>query len=94
MLIGAFPDLQFTTDFMVAEGDMVTAFNTVKGTHRGEFMGIPGTEKAFSVSNADACRFTDTGLICEHWGLIECRPSMRATRRRSRIMSDVTARRT
>jgi hypothetical protein len=77
MLIGAFPDLQFTTDFMVAEGDMVTAFSTVKGTHSGEFMGIPATERAFSVRNADACRFTDTGLICEHWGLIDVASMMR-----------------
>ena len=41
MLIGAFPDLRLTTTFMVAEGDMVTSFNTVQGTHRGEFMGSP-----------------------------------------------------
>lgn len=77
MLIGAFPDLTFTTKFMVAEGDMVTAFNTVRGTHRGEFMGIPASEKAFSVNNADACRFTDTGLIAEHWGLIDVASMMR-----------------
>ena len=71
MLIGAFPDLQFKTSFMIAEGDMVTAFNTVSGTHQGEFMGIAATGRAFSVNNADACRFTDAGLICEHWGLID-----------------------
>jgi steroid delta-isomerase-like uncharacterized protein len=70
MLIAAFPDLQFTTSFMVAEGDMVGAFNSVQGTHRGEFMGIPATGKSFAVTNADFCRFTDDGLIAEHWGLI------------------------
>ena len=31
MLIGAFPDLRFTTDFMVAEDDMVTAFTKIEG---------------------------------------------------------------
>ncbi len=77
MLIGAFPDLRFTTTFMVAEGDMVTSFNTVEGRHRGEFMGIPPTENSFSVNNAEACRFTDTGLICEHWGLIDVASMMR-----------------
>ena len=25
----------------------------------------------------DACRFTDTGLICEHWGLIDVASMMR-----------------
>ncbi len=52
-LIVAFPDLRFATEFMVAEGDMVVAFTTIQGTHRGEFMGIPATEKPFIVNNAE-----------------------------------------
>lgn len=76
-LIAAFPDLHFTTQFMVAEGDMVTAFTTIEGTHRGEFMGIPPTEKPFSVNNADACRFTEEGMICEHWGVVDLASMMR-----------------
>lgn len=77
MLIGAFPDLQFATEFMVAEGDMVSAFTTVQGTHRGEFMGIPPTGKSFAVKNADSCRFTSDGLICEHWGIVDVAAMMR-----------------
>ena len=77
MLIGAFPDLRFTTDFMVAEDDMVTAFTKIEGTHHGEFMGIPPTGKSFSINNADACRFTDDGLICEHWGVVDLASMMR-----------------
>jgi steroid delta-isomerase-like uncharacterized protein len=77
MLIAAFPDLEFTTEFMVAEGDMVGAFASVHGTHRGEFMGIPPTGKSFTISNADFCRFTDDGLIAEHWGLVDIASMMR-----------------
>ena len=77
MLIAAFPDLRFTTQFMVAEDDMVAAFTTVEGTHRGEFMGIPPTEKTFTVNNADVCRFTDDGMICEHWGIVDLSSMMR-----------------
>ncbi len=77
MLIAAFPDLKFTTDFMVAEGDMVSAFTSVQGTHRGEFMGIPATNKSFTVNNADTCRFTSDGLICEHWGIVDIAAMMR-----------------
>ena len=77
MLLGAFPDLRFATDFMVAEGDMVVAFTSIHGTHRGEFMGIPATENSFTVNNADACRFTDDGLICEHWGVVDIASMMR-----------------
>ena len=77
MLIGAFPDLRFTTDLMVAEGDMVGAFSNVQGTHRGEFMGIPPTGNSFTISNTDFCRFTDDGLIAEHWGLVDMASMMR-----------------
>jgi steroid delta-isomerase-like uncharacterized protein len=77
MLIAAFPDLTFTTEFMVAEGDMVGAFSSVHGTHRGEFMGVPPTGNAFTITNADFCRFTDDGLIAEHWGLVDIASMMR-----------------
>lgn len=77
MLIGAFPDLRFTTDLMVAEGDMVGAFTRVQGTHRGEFMGIPPTGNSFTISNTDFCRLTDDGLIAEHWGLVDMASMLR-----------------
>jgi steroid delta-isomerase-like uncharacterized protein len=77
MLIAAFPDLRFSTELMLADGDMVAAFAKVSGTHRGEFMGMPPTGASFTVNNADFCRFTDDGLVCEHWGLIDTAAMMR-----------------
>ena len=71
MLIGAFPDLRFTTELIVADNDLASAFTQVSGTHQGEFMGSPATGRSFLVHNADFCRFTDDGQICEHWGLID-----------------------
>jgi predicted ester cyclase len=69
LLTGAFPGLRFTTALIVAGNDLVSAFTKVSGTHQGEFTGIAATGRTFLVSNADFCRFTDDGLICEHWGL-------------------------
>ena len=77
MFIAAFPDLRFTPHFMVADGDMVVSYNTVQGTHRGAFMGAPATGNSFSVINADFCRFTDEGLIAEHWGVFDMGAMMR-----------------
>ena len=77
MLIGAFPDLRFTTELMVADNDLASAFTRVSGTHQGEFMGSPATGRSFLVHNADFCRFTDDGLICEHWRLIDTASLMR-----------------
>jgi steroid delta-isomerase-like uncharacterized protein len=69
--IAAFPDLGFDNEHMVAEGDLVAAYNSMHGTHQGEFMGIPPTGKPFSVYATDICRFTDGGLIAEHWGVFD-----------------------
>ena len=48
MLRSAFPDLKATIDDILAEGDKVAARMTWRGTHKGEFMGIPPTGKSVS----------------------------------------------
>jgi steroid delta-isomerase-like uncharacterized protein len=77
MFIDAFPDLSFRNEHMVAEGDLVAAHNVMAGTHQGPFMGIPATGKSFSVPASDVCRFTDDGLIAEHWGVFDMGSLMR-----------------
>ena len=41
----AFPDGHMAIDDLVVEGDKVVARYTLTGTHKGEFMGIPATNK-------------------------------------------------
>jgi predicted ester cyclase len=41
MLRTAFPDLHFTIEELIAEGDIVAGRLTMRGPHRGPFMGIP-----------------------------------------------------
>lgn len=64
----AFPDMRATIENLVAQGDMVAARLVVTGTHRGDFAGIPPTEKQVSVQVFDLCRVID-GKMTEHWGL-------------------------
>ena len=45
MYRSAFPDLQFTVEDQIAEGDMVATRWTGRGTHKGELRGIPATGK-------------------------------------------------
>jgi predicted ester cyclase len=42
----------------------------MKGTQRGEFMGIAATGKTISVSTIDIVRFID-GKAVEHWGVTD-----------------------
>ncbi|HLZ61519.1 MAG TPA: ester cyclase [Ktedonosporobacter sp.] len=46
----AFPDLEWTIEDQVAEGDTVAVSFVWRGTHQGEFLGIPPTGKRVTVS--------------------------------------------
>jgi steroid delta-isomerase-like uncharacterized protein len=61
----AFPDLKFTIEGQIAEGDQVATRLTVRGTHLGEFMGIPATGKQMAVSGVSIWRLADGKLVNE-----------------------------
>jgi steroid delta-isomerase-like uncharacterized protein len=63
----AFPDVQMSVDYMVAEGDKVVARVSVSGTHQGEFLGIDPTGNQVAITGLDVLRIVD-GKIVEHWG--------------------------
>jgi len=58
--------LRVTVEDMIAEGDKVVARYVAHGTPQGDFMGIPATGKAFTMTAIDILRFED-GKIAEHW---------------------------
>jgi len=62
----AFPDLQFTTEEVIAEGDKVVTRWTLRGTHRGEFMGLPPTGKQVTWSGINITRLV-AGKAVEDW---------------------------
>jgi predicted ester cyclase len=66
----AFPDLQVTGDEMIGEGDRLAVRSTQRGTHQGDFMGIPATGKKVEVSNYDFVRF-ENDLAVERWDAID-----------------------
>ncbi len=66
MMHGAFPDIHYTIDDMVAEGDRIAARWTLRGTHAGEFLGIPATGKQVTVEGIHILRFA-SGQIVECW---------------------------
>ena len=63
----AFPDLQATLDLEIADGEKVVHRLTVRGTHKGEFQGIPATDKRVMWTETHILRFAN-GVVVEHWG--------------------------
>lgn len=63
---GAFPDMQFTIDRMIAEGDRVMDQGRARATHSGAFAGIPATHKPVDFTFTDWYRIAN-GKIVEVW---------------------------
>ena len=62
----AFPDLEAHVDDLVAADDKVAVRLTLRGTHDGEFQGIPATGRAIDYVSHEFYRVED-GLIAEEW---------------------------
>lgn len=62
----AFPDLRITIEDMIAEGDRVVVRFTYRGTHTGDFMGIPPTGKQVAVPEIGIMRVVN-GKVREEW---------------------------
>lgn len=70
MFRSAYPDLRFDIDDLLLEGDKVVIRAMIRGTQKGEFMGIPPTGKQIAVQTIDIVRIRD-GQATEHWGVTD-----------------------
>ena len=63
----AFPDMHYTVEELVAEGDTVAVRVTMSGTHRGPgpLQGMPPTGRSVRVAQMHFIRFRD-GKVVEH----------------------------
>ena len=66
----AFPDLECTIPYLVANGTSVAADLAYHGTHRGEFMGLAPTNKHVRAGELWYCQVVDGKIkyvrICEY----------------------------
>ena len=62
----AFPDVHFTIEDQIAEGDKVVTRWTSRSTHKGELMGIPATGKKTVSTGITISKFAD-GKVIESW---------------------------
>jgi steroid delta-isomerase-like uncharacterized protein len=65
MMRGGFPDIQWTLEEMVAEGDKVAARFIMRGTHQGTFFGVPPSGKKIAVQAMNFYRLSDGKFVEE-----------------------------
>ena len=64
-----FPDVQFTTEDMVVEGDKAAVHWKSRGTHKGQFWGIAPTGKQVTMAGISIIRIS-SGKIREEAGYL------------------------
>jgi len=66
MLRAAFPDLHYTVEEQITEGDKVVTRYTASGTHQSELMGIAPTGNRVEITGISITRI-ENGKIEEIW---------------------------
>ncbi len=74
--ITAFPDLRLTIEDIVGENEKLAVAWTISGTHKGEFMGIPATNKKVSVDGITInhivnAKIMDSYISWDAWGAMQ-----------------------
>jgi steroid delta-isomerase-like uncharacterized protein len=61
---------KITPELLIAEGDRVAVLWTTRGTHVGDFNGLPPTGKSYTIQGIDIFQFRD-GRMAEHWDVVD-----------------------
>jgi len=66
----AFPDITYTVEDSIVAGDKVVLRLMASGTMRGEFAGMPATNKHATWTEIHIVRVANEHVL-EHWGLVQ-----------------------
>ena len=66
VFLTGFPDLSSTVDDIISEGDKLVLRWTIEGTHTGEFLGTPPSNKKITLPMTEIFRVAD-GQLAEAW---------------------------
>ena len=70
MIWSAFPDARVTAEEYVEGEERVAVLYRLKGTHRGDFMGVSPSNATIDVPGMTIIRFDD-GKIAERWNVLD-----------------------
>jgi steroid delta-isomerase-like uncharacterized protein len=66
VIFNAFPDIHYTVDEAIFEGDRAAIRWSATGTHQGEWLGVAATGNKIETTGIATYRFAG-GRITEHW---------------------------
>jgi len=66
MMRSGFPDIQWTLEDMVSDGDKIAARFTMRGTHQGVFLGVPATGKTIQAQAINFYHLADGRFVREY----------------------------
>ena len=69
-MVRAAHDPHFTIEHLLADGDKVAVMWTNRGTHVGDWMGIPATGKSTIIQGVDI-HLLRGGRLAEHWDVVD-----------------------
>jgi steroid delta-isomerase-like uncharacterized protein len=78
----AFPDARVTLDHHFGNADHVTARFSIRGTHKGDFMGLSPTGKQMTFAGISVARI-ENGKLAESWVYTDVLQQLQAARRSS-----------
>lgn len=70
LLKPAFPDMKVEIHDQIAEGDKVTTRKSFHATHKGDFFGVPATNKSVTMEVIDIIQLRG-GKYVGHWGILD-----------------------
>jgi len=68
--VSAFPDVNYSIDDILAEGDKTVIRFTMQASHKGTFMGVPATGKQIVVKGVEIDKIVG-GKIVETWDFLD-----------------------
>jgi predicted ester cyclase len=75
----AFPDWRANIEHIVAENNLVMIFLNGNGTHKGDFRGVPSTNRLVNIRSADLYKI-ENGVITGHWDVVDQLNLLKQTR--------------
>jgi steroid delta-isomerase-like uncharacterized protein len=86
----AFPDIQYRIDDVIVSGDRIALRWEARGTHQGEYLGVPPTGRAMSYTGITLYEMAD-GVVTRAWVSADLLSLLRRLKGEREVMAEARA---